>query len=164
MPPSAAGATSASPITQAITGGMARLVASQQNSTAAASNMPPGTVGQTNYLPPGPPPGPPHRYVQVLYAQPQGFTVPQCFQNVLSIPGNQTANGQSRLGFDINQFIAASGIRTRPIAENYFRAQNAQPGPLDTGATSQGIINARCPGVTPAGIAMPGRMRRWVIR
>ena len=165
MPPSAAGANTTSAIAQSVAAGMSQLVvAPQQRAIAGANNSPPSAVGQTDYLPPGPPPGPPHRYVQILYAQPQGFTVPQCFQNVLSVPGNRQAHAQNRLGFDINQFIAASNIRTRPIAGSYFRAQNAQPGPLNAGATASGIINAMCPGVQPAGAVMPGKMKRWVIR
>jgi hypothetical protein len=163
MPPSAAGANTA--LAQSMVAGMTRLaVATQQQAIAGASAVAPSPVGQTDYLPPGPPPGPPHRYVQILYAQPPGFTVPPCFQNVLSVPGNPQANAQNRLGFDINQFLTASNIRTRPIAGSYFRAQNAQPGPLDAGATANGIINAMCPGIAPQGAVMPGKMKRWVVR
>ena len=165
MPPSAPGSSTSSALAQSMAAGMSQLaVAPPQRAIAGANTTPPTAVGQTDYLPPGPPPGPPHRYVYVLYAQPQGFTVPQCFQNVLSVPGNPQANIQNRLGFDINQFIAASNVRTRPIAGSYLRAQNPQPGPLDAGATAQGIINAMCPGVAPAGAVMPGKMKRWIVR
>jgi phosphatidylethanolamine-binding protein (PEBP) family uncharacterized protein len=115
--------------------------------------LPVGPVGQANYLPPGPPPGPPHRYVQVLFAQPKNFSVPACFQNIISAPDAPT-NVQQRVGFDISQFLAAGKINPRPIAGNYFRAQNAMPGSLTQAAAATALRNNMCPGVAgPAGVA-----------
>ncbi|KIW04643.1 uncharacterized protein PV09_04388 [Verruconis gallopava] len=149
MPQSAPGTNASSLVTQALSGNMTRLVKSSTQSS----------VGQTNYLPPGPPPGPAHRYVQVLFAQPSNFSVPACFQNVLSKGGNST---EQRLGFDINQFLAATNVVTRPIAGNYFRAQNPQPGSLVVNTIGTGLVNARCPGVTVAGQGMPAGAKRWI--
>lgn len=113
-------------------------------------DLSPNAIGQADYLAPGPPPGPAHRYVEVLLAQPKNFSVPACFKNVLSTPGNPTANAQQRLGFDIKQFMAATGVRTRPIAGSFFLAQNAQPASLTQSASVTALRNAMCPGVTLA--------------
>jgi phosphatidylethanolamine-binding protein (PEBP) family uncharacterized protein len=115
--------------------------------------LPAGPIGQANYLQPGPPPGPPHRYVQVLFAQPRNFSVPACFQNIVSAPDAAT-NVQQRVGFDIAQFLVASKINPRPIAGNYFRAQNPTPGSLTQAAAATALRNNMCPGVAgPAGMA-----------
>ena len=75
------------------------------------------------YLSPGPPPGPAHRYVQILFQQPATFTFPQCF-----VAATQN-NG--RLGFDINQFVTVSGLQA-PVAANFIQAASPQPGPATT--------------------------------
>jgi phosphatidylethanolamine-binding protein (PEBP) family uncharacterized protein len=158
MAPALPGANTSSIFAQSLANTMMQLVKGPpRQASITGITLPATTIGQVDYLPPGPPPGPPHRYVQVLYAQPSNFSVPQCFQNVLSTPGNASANGQ-RLGFDINQFLAASNVRTRPIAGNYFRASNAKPGSLVANAVATQLVNARCPGITPVGAT---RMKRW---
>lgn len=75
------------------------------------------------YLSPGPPPGPPHRYVQVLFEQPPNFAVPACFRAATQQNG--------RLGFDINQFVTVSGLQA-PVAGNFVRVANTQAGPAAT--------------------------------
>jgi phosphatidylethanolamine-binding protein (PEBP) family uncharacterized protein len=157
-PPSAPGANTTSMFAQSLAGTWSRLIKSPKQNSITGATLPANSIGQANYLAPGPPPGPAHRYVQVLFAQPSNFSVPACFQNVLSTPGNASANGQ-RLGFDIIQFLVASGVRTRPIAGNFFRAQNAKPGSLSTNVIGTQLVNARCPGVTPAGAA---KIKRWI--
>jgi hypothetical protein len=128
--------------------------------TPGPNNVNPALVGataQTVYLGPGPPPGPPHRYVQVLFAQPRNFTFPACFQNILTPPG-QAPDPVGRVGFDLNQFIKAAKLPTRPLAGNYFRAQNPQPGSLSVNAAVTSLKNNQCAGATPAPKAMA---RRW---
>jgi len=118
--------------------------------------------GQAAYFGPGPPPGPPHRYVQVLFAQPRNFSVPACFKNILTNPNAAGADKQARVGFDINQFLAAAQVNPRPIAGNYFRAQNPMPGSLEQNAAATMLVNANCPGVTPAAMAAPpAKFKRW---
>jgi hypothetical protein len=106
-----------------------------------------GTRAQAPYFGPGPPPGPPHRYVQVLFAQPDNFTIPDCFANIITPPGVTDRSG--RVGFDIDQFLRASGVRARPLAGNYFRAQNPMPGELDVNPTATQLRNNNCAGPTP---------------
>lgn len=81
------------------------------NSTAAA------------YLSPGPPPGPPHRYVQVLFQQPTNFQFPACFV--------QATQQTGRLGFDINQFVSVAGLQA-PVAGNFIQARATAAGPAST--------------------------------
>jgi phosphatidylethanolamine-binding protein (PEBP) family uncharacterized protein len=128
------------------------------NATRAITgeSLPAGPNGQSAYFGPGPPPGPPHRYVQVLFAQPRNFSVPACFNNIVTQPGAQT-DVQGRVGFDIAQFLRATNTNPRPIAGNYFRAQNPMPGSLEQNAAAMALRNNMCPGAPmAAGIqAMP---------
>lgn len=123
-------------------------------SPAGPTNTPPGLVGanaQAVYLGPGPPPGPPHRYVQLLFAQPAGYSFPACFNNIVTPKGADPASSvDGRVGFDINQFLKAANIQTRPIAGNYFRAQNPQPGTLTVNAAQTALRNNMCPPPSPA--------------
>jgi phosphatidylethanolamine-binding protein (PEBP) family uncharacterized protein len=105
------------------------------------------TRAQAPYFGPGPPPGPPHRYVQVLFAQPDNFTIPQCFSNIITQPGVMDRSG--RVGFDIDQFLRASNIRARPLAGNYFRAQNPMQGELEVNPTATQLRNNNCAAPTP---------------
>lgn len=125
------------------------LAINSRSQSAAAS---PNAYVQTAYLAPSPPSGPPHRYVQVLLFQPSNFSVPACFQNILTAPGaNASSNAAARIGFDINQFIAAADLPGQLIAGNFFRAQNPTPGSLTTTATASALANAMCPGVNALG-------------
>lgn len=60
-----------------------------------------------------------------------------------------------RVGFDINQFLAAANLPPAPIAGNFFRAQNPQPGSLTATATASALVNAMCPGVNVMGAGAP---------
>ena len=130
------------------------------------TNTPPGLVGanaQAVYLGPGPPPGPPHRYVQLLFAQPDTFTFPACFNNILSPAGATTQDVSGRVGFDINQFLKATNITTRPIAGNYFRAQNPQPGSLTVNAARTALRNNNCPSASTPGPLVNRSLRYYQV-
>ncbi|KAF2424478.1 PEBP-like protein [Tothia fuscella] len=118
--------------------------------------LPAGPNGQAAYFGPGPPPGPPHRYVQVLFAQPRNFSTPSCFSNIVSAP-DMPPDVQGRVGFDISQFLVAAKVNPRPLAGNYFRAQNPMPGSLEQNANAMALRNNMCAGAPiAAGVgAMP---------
>lgn len=116
--------------------------------------------GQASYFGPGPPPGPPHRYVQVLFAQPKNFSIPACYQDILTNPNDPSKSKMMRVGFDIMGFLKAAKVNPRPIAGNYFRAQNPTPGSLDQNALSTKLVDAQCAGATPM-VAPPARFRRF---
>jgi len=125
---------------------------------ALGSASTPNSNAQTSYLGPSPPPGPPHRYVQALFAQPTNFSVPACFQPILTSGGRSSAatsasstNGTARLGFDITQFIVAAALNPMPVAASFFRAQNPSPGSLAVSPTASALADAMCPGVGPLG-------------
>jgi phosphatidylethanolamine-binding protein (PEBP) family uncharacterized protein len=65
------------------------------------------------YRQPSPPPGDtPHRYVYLMYAQPDGFTTPAQFKNLQA----------TRLGFDVNAFAKAANLGP-PQAANFIMVQ-----------------------------------------
>ncbi|KAF2466701.1 PEBP-like protein [Lindgomyces ingoldianus] len=72
------------------------------------------TPGEAPYRQPSPPVGDiPHAYTFVLFSQPENFSIPAQFNDVL----------QTRVLFDISAFIAATGLQD-PIAANYIQVQN----------------------------------------
>ncbi|KAL9621552.1 MAG: hypothetical protein Q9160_003944 [Pyrenula sp. 1 TL-2023] len=95
--------------------------ASSTNKTLASPSQAP--LPGASYIPPSPPAGSgPHRYVELLFAEPAGFTYPQQFASV-----NPPADTQARIGFDINAFMQAGGLG-EPIAGMYFRVENGTGG------------------------------------
>ncbi|EED15411.1 conserved hypothetical protein [Talaromyces stipitatus ATCC 10500] len=72
------------------------------------SNMP-----KAMYAGPAPPPGPAHRYVEVIFKQPERYELPADFEKFLE---NTIA---ARLGFDIEQFVKEAGL-SEPVAGNWF--------------------------------------------
>jgi hypothetical protein len=130
------------------------LAVMNETKSITGTSIPAGPNGQANYLGPGPPSGPPHRYVQVLFAQPRNFSVPTCFQNIVSQPDG-TTDVQQRVGFDISQFLVAAKVNPRPIAGNYFRAQNPVPGSLTQNAATTALRNNMCAAPAPAGAPAP---------
>jgi Phosphatidylethanolamine-binding protein len=101
-----------------------------------------------SYFPPGPPAGQTHRYVQMLFNEPQGFSVPADFTAIFA---NLTASVVNRIGFDYNKFIAESKLGD-PVAGNYFRVAT----PNDTAsATSTSTVATSGTGVRPTGSAAP---------
>ncbi|KAF2753067.1 hypothetical protein EJ05DRAFT_490472 [Pseudovirgaria hyperparasitica] len=92
------------------------------------------TSAPAPYIRPAPPaenPPVPHRYVQLLFPQPENFSVPDSQQQAV----------QMRRGFNTTGFIAAAGLNT-PILGNYFRVVN------NSAVTSPG-------GMTPTPTGMP---------
>ena len=72
-----------------------------------------------SYTPPQPPPGSgAHEYTLLLFEQPWRFIVPKQFSSI-----NPPASLADRIGFNISEFISASGL-TNPISANFFRALN----------------------------------------
>ena len=88
-------------------------------------------VGAT-YLTPTPPGGDvPHHYTLTLFSQPQDWAVPSQFVTV-----NPPANSSARIGFNLTEFISASGLQ--PIASNYFRVVNGTATDTSSYATMDG--------------------------
>lgn len=73
-------------------------------------------LDQAEYYPPSPPPGPEHRYVELLFDQPQHYTMPSEFKKYLD------KKPSTRVGFDIGEFVKAADLK-RPIAGNWFLVQ-----------------------------------------
>lgn len=70
--------------------------------------------GIATYRQPSPPVGDsPHAYSFLLFAQPDNFSVPAQFNEVI----------QSRVFFNISQFMAATGLQSL-LAANYITVQN----------------------------------------
>ena len=110
------------------------------------------SLNEAQYRQPSPPVGDtPHAYTFVLFAQPENFTVPAEFTDIL----------ETRVFFNISRFIAATGLG-QPIAANYIRVQNLTgtptttfPPPRPTNGTRPG--NTSVPQPFP-GAAVPMRV------
>ncbi|KAF2121748.1 phosphatidylethanolamine-binding protein [Lophiotrema nucula] len=108
--------------------------------------------GEAPYLQPSPPVGDtPHAYTLVLFPQPDNFTVPSQFNDVL----------ESRVFFNISNFVAAAGL-SNPLAGNYIRVQNVSgtatqtfPPPRPTNATTSGSPSATSSIEPSPGLAAP---------
>lgn len=86
-------------------------------SGAAAAISPPGQPSETqpgvSYRQPSPPRGDtPHRYVYLLYVQPEGFQAPA------GLAGLE----RMRIGFDVKGFAGSAGLG-EPVAANYIMVQ-----------------------------------------
>lgn len=68
------------------------------------------------YIAPSPPPGSPHRYVQVLFEQPDRYSFPPEFDKYLG------KKSEARLGFEIKEFIRAAKL-DEPVAGSWFLVQ-----------------------------------------
>ncbi|KAF2018488.1 PEBP-like protein [Aaosphaeria arxii CBS 175.79] len=87
-------------------------VNSQSNSSGAL--LIPGP-GEAPYWQPSPPVGDvPHAYSFILFSQPDNFSIPEQFNGVL----------QTRVFFNVSNFVAATGLSGRALAGNYIRVQN----------------------------------------
>ncbi|QDS69328.1 hypothetical protein FKW77_003408 [Venturia effusa] len=137
-----------------------RLFKAPKQDSITDQTLPASPLGLAAYFGPGPPPGAAHRYVQVLFAQPRNFSIPPCYQNILTNPNNPNQSRKARVGFDIMGFLKATNTNPRPIAGNYFRAQNPTPGNLARNAASTRLVDAQCAGATPMA-APPLRFRRF---
>ncbi|KAI0005688.1 PEBP-like protein [Xylariaceae sp. FL0662B] len=69
-----------------------------------------GPVAWFNPMPPAENPPHPHRYTNLLWEQPDGWTVPAAASSMLQ---------QQKVGFKVPDFITAAGL-SAPIAANYF--------------------------------------------
>ncbi|KAJ5153630.1 uncharacterized protein N7500_009069 [Penicillium coprophilum] len=77
-----------------------------------------------SYIAPRAPPNTHHRYVYLLFEQPEAYQFPECFSHVF--PETVSA----RAGFDIREFIQAT-VLDPPVAMNYFIGRH-EPGQGET--------------------------------
>ncbi|RAO73860.1 uncharacterized protein BHQ10_009872 [Talaromyces amestolkiae] len=73
-------------------------------------------LDKAEYYPPSPPPGPEHRYVELLFDQPRHYKMPSEFKKYMD------KKSSTRVGFDIREFVKAADLK-RPIAGNWFLVQ-----------------------------------------
>lgn len=83
------------------------------NSKVLAPGKEDGSSHTAPYIAPQPPPGTNHRYVFLLFDQPQSYEFPECFAHIPP----QTKDARS--GFNVREFILAAGLDP-PVAINYF--------------------------------------------
>jgi phosphatidylethanolamine-binding protein len=74
---------------------------------------------KAEYYGPSPPPGPEHRYVELLFNQPSGYEFPADFKKYL---GKESS---ARVGFEIKDFVKAAKLED-PIAGNWFLVQQTE--------------------------------------
>ncbi|KAJ5577433.1 uncharacterized protein N7459_006397 [Penicillium hispanicum] len=106
------------------------------------------------YIAPQPPPTSHHRYLYLLFVQPEGYQFPKCFSHIP--PKTVEARG----GFDIRQFMDAAGL-DQPVALNYFFARKDVPEgekpPVLPSATTTSFRTVSC---TPAPTSVQVREHR----
>ncbi|RDW71806.1 hypothetical protein BP5796_07840 [Coleophoma crateriformis] len=101
----------------------------------------------TPYEQPNPPVGDiPHRYTEVLFTQPAGFSFPAAFASI-----NPPATPRQRFGFSLPDFVSAAGL-SAPLAGNYFRVQNLTGVASGTGAGSPTATSSSVPTFTGAAV------------
>ncbi|KAF2203933.1 PEBP-like protein [Delitschia confertaspora ATCC 74209] len=106
----------------------------QQTSTSS-SLLASTDVGPATYIGPSPPATDtiPHRYVQLLFEQPED----------LLVEASQFANTGARIGFDVNAFMQSNGL-AEPVAGNFFtvdgKATDVAAGASGTTTASGGIV------------------------
>ncbi len=88
------------------------------------------------YVSPAPPPGNAHRYVELLFEQPDNFEIPSDFQSI-----NPPADVNARIGFNLQKFIDEAGL-TELVAANFFRVQNGTSSASGTGAAGSGAATS----------------------
>jgi phosphatidylethanolamine-binding protein len=82
------------------------------------------------YIPPTPPANSgPHRYTFLLFEQPSMWVIPAEFATI-----NPPADTSARIGFDISEFVAASGL-SAPVAANYLQVLNGTSAESSSAAT-----------------------------
>nr|ANF07283.1 phosphatidylethanolamine-binding protein-like protein [Paecilomyces fulvus] len=90
------------------------------------------------YLGPHPPAGNTHRYVFLLFQQPQGYTLPSCFSTIFP----ETV--EARAGFNIDEFIEVAGLGD-VVAANYVNVTNPATPSTTLTATTTSLSTAPCP-------------------
>ncbi len=95
------------------------------------------------YAGPTPPPGPSHRYMLLLFVQPSGYVMPECFSDMLplSLP--------ARRGFNVEHFMQVAELG-KPIAANYFIAFNSDSATSTRVATATSLSSAHCHTALPS--------------
>lgn len=75
-----------------------------------------GSEDRASYAGPHPPAGQNHRYILMLFVQPDGYRIPEDFKSFIppDIP--------HRLGFNVTKFMEAAGLGA-PVVANYFTVQ-----------------------------------------
>jgi len=84
------------------------------------------------YIAPQPPPYSHHRYVFLLFEQPDRYEFPECFAHIAP------KSVEARVGFDLRQFMLVARLDP-PIAVNYFYGRNQAPGHTDPLPSSASI-------------------------
>ncbi|KAF2658077.1 PEBP-like protein [Lophiostoma macrostomum CBS 122681] len=88
---------------------------------------------EADYIPPSPPVGDiPHAYTFILFSQPEGFSINETF-----------ADTNSRIGFNVSEFVSSHGLSQPALAANWISVQNLTgtatttfPPPRPTNGTS----------------------------
>ena len=71
-----------------------------------------------SYIKPNPPAGSgPHRYTELLYSQPAGFSIPVKYAPFFG-------SNSTRTSFNLSNFVRDAGLG-KPVAANYFLAENS---------------------------------------
>lgn len=112
--------------------------ATQQKISGSATLLASAEKGPAAYIPPGPPPTDtvPHRYVELLFAQPAD----------LKIQASDFKDTSARIGFDINAFMTKNKIAA-PLAGNFFMVDGRATSTAKGTASASG--SAGMPGRTP---------------
>lgn len=87
------------------------------------------TAVGAEYIPPTPPEDIAHRYTFILYEQPSLWSIPASYVTI-----NPPADTSARVGFNLTEFVAASGLG-EPIAANYLRVINGTSAESSSAAT-----------------------------
>ena len=99
-----------------------------------------------------------HRYTFVLFEQPGNWAIPSAYASI-----NPPANTTARIGFNITDFVAQSGLKS-PIAANYLRVLNGTAAETSSAstmtmasatATSSGVASSTPGGAQGSGSLIP---------
>ncbi|KAL2002557.1 hypothetical protein VTN02DRAFT_6506 [Thermoascus thermophilus] len=89
------------------------------------------------YIGPRPPPGSNHRYVFLLFEQPDGYALPECYSHILPV------TIEARAGFDIEHFMQVTKLR-QPAAGNYFFVEGDGDVTTTLTATTTSVLAPVC--------------------
>lgn len=85
------------------------------------------------YIPPQPPKRSHHRYIFLLFKQPDDYNLPECYQHILP------ATKEARVGFDPKGFVEVLGLGS-PLAGNWFYVENGgEPVASDVAPTTTSL-------------------------
>ena len=100
------------------------------DATTAALTSPSDPIAP--YYPPGPPAGQTHTYALFLYAEPSNFAVPADYVPIFK---NLTASVENRVGFNLTEFVAQTGLGD-PLAADWFLVSNTTTSASSSGMTT----------------------------